>query len=375
MALDKSQFFKVMADQGLALTYDDVRLETGHSDVGAQAADTASRFSKNIGLKTPLLSAAMDTVTTSEMAIALARWGGLGVIHAGLTPDEQLQEVQKVKNAPVDDLDKSNVDDQGQLRTAAAVSTDESALERLALLKGNLDVVVIDTAQGDSDYAFSTLAKIKEAYPDIDVVVGNISSAASARELAEAGADGLKVGQGPGSICTTRTETGIGAPQVTAVFECVQAVKDFDIPICADGGITNPGDISIAIAAGASSVMIGGGFAGTDESPGEVITDNGRQVKFYRGMGSPSAMRDSAASRKRYGADTTQGRPLSEGVESHVPYQGSVEDILDRYLKALRKSMSYVGSHSIASHQEKARFFRITNAGLRESHPHDVKVI
>jgi IMP dehydrogenase len=229
---------------------------------------------------------------------------------------------------------------------------------------------VIDTAQGDSDFAFRTLAQIKQEFPSLDVVVGNISNADSARELAAAGADGIKVGQGPGSICTTRIETGIGSPQVTAVYDCAEAVKNQGVPICADGGINNPGDISIAIAAGASSVMMGGRLAGTKETPGEVtVNEAGQMVKLYRGMGSPSAMKDSAASRKRYGVEGSKGLPLSEGVESYVIYKGSVIDMLDHYIKALRKSMSYVGSDDIQTHRTATRFHRITNAGYRESLP------
>ena len=375
MALEKSEFFKVMAAQGLALTYDDVRLQAGQSAVAAAAADIRSRFSKNVSVKTPIISAAMDTVTLAPMAIAVAQVGGIGVIHAGLDTNAQLAEVQKVKDAPVDNPELANIDQQGRLVVAIAVPTDDGALERLEVMHQIIDVVVVDTAQGDSVYAFDTLKKIKATYPDLDVVIGNISNPDSARALAEAGADGIKVGQGPGSICTTRTETGIGTPQVTAVYECAQAVRDLGVPICADGGITNPGDISIGIAAGASTVMIGGGLAGTDESPGEIIDDNGRRVKLLRGMGSPSALRDSAASRKRYGTEGSKGKPLSEGIESHVPYKGSVLDILDRYQKALKKSLSYVGAADIAAHQQNTRFLRITNAGLRESKPHDVTVI
>ncbi len=494
MALDRETFFDAIANQGLALTYDDVRLDTGRSGFAAADVDVASRFSRNVVLRAPMVSAAMDTVTTAKMAIAMAKMGGLGVIHAGLSPDLQRDEVRKVKLAlngriekpitvgidetladvlamcarrdfdfrtfPVVDgdgkfaglltqndfdfafskpktkvrevmtpasqvkvggdsvditaayslmkkskkktlplVDKSggmcgmyvlsdvlrlvggnpgryNLDETGRLRVAAAVPTDEGALERIATMGDYLDVAVIDTAQGDSDYALSTLKSIKKAYPNLDVVVGNISNGDSAKELAKAGADGLKVGQGPGSICTTRIETGIGCPQITAVYECVKAVRGMDVPICADGGITNPGDISLAIAAGASSVMMGSKLAGTSETPGEVtVNENGQMVKMYRGMGSPSAMKESAASRKRYGVEGTAGVPLAEGVESYVPYKGSAVELMDHYIKALRKSMAYVGSGDIVSHQTKTRFVRITNAGYRESQPHDVAVI
>lgn len=494
--MDKAKiaFFKNTATQGLALTYDDVRLRTARSSVSAIDVNTKSKFSRNVELNVPIVSAAMDTVTTSAMAIAMAKCGGIGVIHAGLSISAQRDEVRRVKlhlNAlieqpvvavdtqsvqsvlemcanrnfdfrtfPVVDaknkligilaqhdfdfsddktvsvksvmtplsqlktasadtgvdeayrlmreykkktlplVDKDgkvtglyvlsdvlrvvrgnpsqyNLDDNGRLRVAAAVPTDpEEAVERVEAMKDYLDVAVIDTAQGDSDYALSTLIRLKKEFNDIDVVVGNVSEGASAYALAKAGADGIKVGQGPGSICTTRPETGIGCPQVTAVYECVRAVEEFDIPVCADGGITNPGDISIAIAAGAHSVMLGGLLAATKETPGDVIgLEDGSMVKVYRGMGSASALKDSAASRKRYGTEGTSGTPLAEGVESYVTYRGSVFEVMDHYIKALRKSMSYVGAPNIASHRAKTGFWRITASGLRESHPHDVRVI
>jgi len=489
----KVQFFKNLSNQGLALTYDDVRLRTGQSNVSTVDISTQSLFSRNISLKVPVVSAAMDTVTTSSMAIAMAKIGGLGVIHAGLSTEDQRKEVRRVKlylngliekpvtvnqsqtiasvlemcmlngfdfrtfpvindmgklmglltqndfdfssnlsvtvknamtplshviSAPSgttikqaydlmrknkkktlpltdkngvvgglyilsdviritrDNPEQFNIDEHGRLRTSAAVPTDpDEAIERVNAMQDYLDVAVIDTAQGDSQYTFETLKRLKKAFPHIDIVVGNVSEAASAFALAKAGADGIKVGQGPGSICSTRPETGIGCPQVTAVFECSKAVEEFGIPVCADGGLSHPGDISIAIAAGAHSVMMGSMLAATKETPGEVVgLDDGTMVKLYRGMGSPSALKDSAASRKRYGVSGT-GKPLAEGVESYVPYKGSVVDVMDHYTKALRKSMSYCGAPNIETHREKTGFWRITNAGLRESHPHDVKVI
>lgn len=493
MSIPRSAFFRATAGQGLALTFDDVRLDTAVSTVTAQETNLNSRFSRNVELRVPMVSAAMDTVTTAKMAIQMAKLGGIGVIHAGLSPEQQKFEVRKVKlalNGRIDqpisisktdtlgdvitmckirDFDfhtfpvvnssntliglitqndfllnnkqntlikdimtpgkdiitagprtsikqafklmqqhkkktlplvdakgkiagmyvlsdvlrlingnpkEYNLDQNGRLRVAAAVPTDEGALERIAGMVEYLDVAVIDTAQGDSKFAFQTLKAIKKKYPKLDVVVGNVSNAQSAAKLAEAGADGIKVGQGPGSICTTRIETGIGCPQVTAVYECVEAVKKYNVPVCADGGITNPGDISIAIAAGASSVMMGSKLAGTKESPGKVITtEDNKMVKLYRGMGSPSAMKDSEASRKRYGVEGTKGTPLSEGVESYVAYRGSVVEVMDHYIKALRKSMSYVGSPDIQTHRTKTRFIRITNAGYRESAPHDVAIL
>ncbi len=272
-----------------------------------------------------------------------------------------------------------NLDKDGRLRVAAAVPTDSEAIERVREMAQYLDVAVIDSAQGDSDYAIDTLKQLvkfrDKEFPHLDIVIGNISNGASALELAKAGADGIKVGQGPGSICSTRVETGSGKPQVTAVYECAEAVAGLDIPICADGGITNAGDISIAIAAGAHCVMMGGKLAGTKETPGEIImADDRTMVKLYRGMGSPSAMRDSAASRKRYGSNDGS-KPLPEGVEAYVPYQGPVADVMHHYILALRKSMGYVGSATIEYHREKTDFWRVTNAGMKESRPHDVAII
>lgn len=490
-AEQKEAFFNAMRESCLALTFDDVRLRTGRSHVPAGEVDITSQFSTNVELKTPIVSAAMDTVTGSDMAIAVAKLGGIGVVHAAMEPHDQRREVRRVKlhlngmieepvcvreedtlssvlamcdqkrydfrtfpvldvagrfaglltqndfdfggpaseqvgrvmtpvsevlHAPqgttvqeaygimrdckkktlplldeagkvaglyvfsdvrrivAGDSGQYNVDASGRLRVAAAVPTGATALERVDAMRQYADVMVLDTAQGDSDFAINTLRELKHAFPDVDVVIGNVSEAASARELAQAGADGIKVGQGPGSICTTRIETGIGTPQVTAVYECARAVREFGIPVCADGGVRSAGDLSIAIAAGAYSVMMGSRLAGTDEAPGDIIVqDDGVRVMRYRAMGSPSALRDSAASRERYGV-VGGGEPLAEGVESLVPYQGSVARIIGHYIKALRKSMTYVGAATLDQHRQETGFIRITNAGLRESHPHDVHV-
>lgn len=491
----KQEFFEAMDAQGIALTYDDVRLRTAPSEVAPNEVDLTSRFSTNVELKVPMVSAAMDTVTESSMAIAMAKLGGLGIVHAGLSVEEQRTKVRRVKlhlngliEKPVtarnnqtlaevledcerrrfdfrtfpvvdendrmigiltqSDFDFSedlhadtagkvmkplhevitaqaglelpgayevmkgtkkkmlplldsdgkiagmyilsdvlriardnprqyNLDENGQLRVGAAVPTDpDEAVERINAMDGYIDVAVIDTAQGDSKYARATLKRLKEEFTDIDIVIGNISEGVSARMLAELGADGIKVGQGPGSICTTRIETGIGCPQVTAVYECVRAIREAGlvVPVCADGGINNAGDIPIAIAAGAHSVMMGSKLAGTKEAPGETELIDGQLVKLYRGMGSPSALRDSAASRKRYSISGA-GKPLAEGVESYIPFKGSVVEPMDHYIKGLRKSMSYVGATNIEAHRLNTGLRRITNAGVRESHPHDVRVI
>lgn len=491
----KEAFFESMEAQGVALTYDDVRLRTAPSEVSPSEVDITSHFSTNVELKVPMVSAAMDTVTESSMAIAMAKLGGLGIVHAGLSIEDQRAKVRRVKlhlngliekpitardnqtlaeileecetrrfdfrtfpvvdendrvigiltqgdfdfsdnvhedvvgdvmtpvgkvitakvglelpeayevmkaskkkMLPLLDVDgriagmyilsdvlriardnpyQYNLDSNSQLRVGAAVPTDpQEAVDRINAMNGYIDVAVIDTAQGDSKYARATLKRLKEEFSNIDIVVGNISEGVSARMLAELGADGIKVGQGPGSICTTRVETGIGCPQVTAVYDCVRAIREsgLHVPVCADGGISSAGDIPIAIAAGAHSVMMGSRLAGTKESPGETELIDGQLVKLYRGMGSPSALRDSAASRKRYSISGA-GKPLAEGVESYIPFKGSVVEPMDHYIKALRKSMSYVGAATIEDHRLNTGLRRITNAGIRESHPHDVRVV
>jgi IMP dehydrogenase len=495
ISLKKKRFFDRMDELELALTFDDVRMRTrsGRHEPLPAEIDVTSKFSENVSLKVPFVSAAMDTVTGAEMAIALAKFGGLGVIHAAMPIEQQKITVQRVKmainglidnpiyvkksetleqvlnrceehrfdfrtfpvvgengkfmgilsgtdfrypetmrttvgkamtpasqvvTAPVGtsldeayramqskkistlplitkegalagmylfsdvrriylESDHYNVDSNGRLRTAAAVSTGLDTLERVKTMRQYLDVVVIDTADGDSFYAFKTLEAIKSEFPDLDVVVGNISDGASARQLVEAGANGIKVGQGPGSICTTRRETGIGMPQVSAVYEAVKALGEeyAHIPVTADGGIKDHGDIPIAFAAGAHAVMMGRMLAGTAEAPGELIIGrDGSRMKLYRGMGSPSALQDNEASRERYGANTT-GTILSEGVEARVPYEGNVDEILGRCLQALRKGMRYVKAPDLTTHREQTLFRRITSSGLRESHPHDINVV
>jgi IMP dehydrogenase len=271
-----------------------------------------------------------------------------------------------------------NVDTDGQLYVAAAVSAGSSDLmDRVDRLSKYVDAIVLDTADGDSYYAFRSLQQIKEKHPKLDVVVGNITTGKSAYELAQAGADGIKVGQGGGSICVTRPETGIGIPQVSAVFDCIRALeaKFPHIPVNSDGGIKNHGDIGIAMTAGAHSVMMGRMLAGTREAPGNVITrKDGSVVKEYRGMGSADALQDNEASRLRYGVKPG-GLILPEGVVSQVPFEGAAADVLGVCALALRKTMRYVKAPSLRILREEATFTRITNNGLRESHPHDVQVV
>ncbi len=265
-----------------------------------------------------------------------------------------------------------NVDANGQLLVGAAIGVnDYERLEKL-LAKG-LDVAVIDTAHADTKSVLETLREIKRRYPGLDVVVGNISQPESARRLLDAGADGIKVGQGPGSICTTRIIAGIGCPQVTAVYKCAQVADEYGVPVCADGGLRYPGDVVIALGAGASSVMMGNMLAGTDEVPGDVVYFEGRQWKTYRGMGSRAAMEKHAASRERYRAGKSS--LVSEGVEGLTPYKGAVIKVVHEYVESLRRGMGYVGAASVEELRKKADFDRLTIAGREESHPHDVKII
>ena len=491
---EKNEFFRKMEEQGLALTFDDVRLRTRSGSLTElpQVIEIQSKFSREVELKTPFVSAAMDTVTGGDMAIEMAKNGGLGVIHSAMTIAEQKTEVRRVKKevnglieepicidqdaslqsilnmcsdrkfnfrtfpvvnsdqklvglisgkdfeypddysgsvssamtplhsiitAPIStsisdayhimqsakrntlpllnedgtvgglyifsdvsriyrNINRYNVDKNGRLISAAAVSTispTSDTMERVEALRKYLDVVVVDTADGDSYYAFQTLDQIKSTFPELNIVIGNISEGASARELAEHGADGIKVGQGPGSICTTRRETGIGMPQVTAIHDCVEALgSDFaDVPVCADGGIVQHGDIAIAFAAGAHSVMMGRMLAGTKEAPGELFRFlDGRGWKRYRGMGSREALLDNKASRERYG--TQEREFLPEGIAGRVDYEGPVESVLSLCVLALRKSMRYVKAPNLTYLRENTTLKRITNAGLHESHPHNV---
>jgi IMP dehydrogenase len=481
----RDTFFSRIADQGIALTYDDVRLTTGYSSTLPDNINIASRFSKNVDLKMPIVSAAMDTVTEAEMAIEIAKLGGIGVIHKNFSAQEQAAQVAKVKYhlngliekpicfdenisiaeilayrkergfrfhsflitdnmgrlvgiltkndfdfcedlslkakqvmsrnviaggaavglreayrmmleskkkaLPLKDKDGKvaglytfsdvkrilsgdaktyNLDKNGHLRVAAAVGVYDDAYERVEqLVSEKIDLVIIDTAHGDSKGVLETLKVLKKKY-DVDVVVGNISEPESAERLCRAGADGLKIGQGPGSICTTRIIAGIGKPQVSAIYQCAKVAGKFGVPVCADGGLKFSGDIPIAIGAGAHSVMMGNMLAGTKESPGEFRFHQGVQYKVYRGMGSLGAMESNKGSRERY----NQGKNdlVPEGMEGMVPYKGPLKEVIHQYVGGLRRGMGYVGAGNIEELRTIAQFVRITEAGKAESHPHDI---
>ncbi|MBI5003525.1 IMP dehydrogenase [Candidatus Kaiserbacteria bacterium] len=489
MSLSLQALLQKRADDGFALAYSDLLLEPAHSAVMPRDADPSGRFSRTIPLSVPFVSAAMSTVTTASMAIAMATHGGIGVIHPAMDPEEQRKMVRKVKlrlngliDTPVtiraqisleevrqlredkgygfetfpvvDDRDRlvgiitSNdfkfwpdpstlvsdamtpyekivhgkrsttpeeartlmrthrvrvlplVDDdrklvglyvssdvervlgsrknytldaQGHLRVAASIGTLEDAYKRAELLASvGCDAFVVGTAHADTQGVLETVHTLKHTYPHIDIVAGNTSYDEGAKRLAQAGADGILVGQGPGSICTTRIVAGIGIPQASAVFECVQALKGSGVPIIADGGITTSGDIVKALAIGASAVMLGGLLAGTDEAPGEKVYVNGQPMKEYFGMGSGRAMREHAASRKRYGQQgIPSGKHTPEGVEGRVPYRGPIESVINELLGGVRSGMGYLGAKTIED-MRAAHAVQITQAGYVESRPHNI---
>ena len=468
------------------LTYEDVLLIPQYSEILPQKVDLKTRFSKNITLNIPIISAAMDTVTESKMAIAVAREGGIGVIHKNLSIDDQSNEVRLVKraesgmiidpvtlksNALVKDAKKSmkkykiggipiiadngklkgivtnrdlrfekedgkpiskvmtsknlitvksgtsleqaeeilkkhkieklpvvdsknnlvglitfrdinkhsiksssNKDEFGRLRVAAAIGIDKDLMERSSeLINAGVDALVIDTAHAHSKSVGDALKKVKNKF-DIDVVVGNIATADAAKFLINLGADGLKVGIGPGSICTTRIVAGVGYPQFSAVLEVANSTIDKGIPVIADGGIRYTGDISKAIAAGADSVMLGSLLAGTEESPGETVIFNGRKFKTYRGMGSVEAMKKGSKSRYFQGSETDSKKLVPEGIVGRVPYKGELNESIHQFVGGLRSGMGYCGAKNINELKSKSKFVKITGSGIKEGHPHNVTI-
>ncbi|HYV33405.1 MAG TPA: IMP dehydrogenase [Candidatus Limnocylindria bacterium] len=343
-----------------ALTFDDVLLVPNYSEVVPTEVDTAAFFTPKIKLKIPISSSAMDTVTESKMAIALGKEGGIGVIHKNLDIAAQAKAVAEVRAAG--------------LPSAAAIGATGTFLERAeALVKAGVNVLVIDTAHGHSKRVIEAVKTIAKKFPKVEIVAGNIATAEGAKALIAAGADAVKVGIGPGSICTTRIVSGCGVPQITAISNVAAACKKTKTPVIADGGIKFSGDIAKALAVGASSVMLGSLLAGTDESPGQIFDEHGKKFKSYRGMGSLGAMNQ--GSKDRYGQDKVVGGKLvPEGVEARVAYKGSVINIVEQLVGGLRSGMGYSGAKNIIDLQKKARFVRITPAGLKESHVHDVKI-
>ncbi|GAB4512271.1 MAG: IMP dehydrogenase [Allomuricauda sp.] len=472
---------------GEGLTYDDVLLVPAYSEVLPREVNIQSKFTKNITINVPIVSAAMDTVTESRMAIAMAREGGIGVLHKNMTIEQQALKVRKVKRAEsgmimdpvtlpldsvvrdakasmrehsiggipiVDDNKKligivtnrdlrfeknddrpiaevmtsenlvtvgegtslqqaevilqenkieklpvvndkeeliglitfrditkltqkpiANKDQYGRLRVAAAIGVTADAVERAgALVKAGVDAIIIDTAHGHTKGVVSILKSVKEAYPELDVVVGNIATAEAAKYLVEAGADAVKVGIGPGSICTTRVVAGVGFPQFSAVLEVAAALKGTGIPVIADGGIRYTGDIPKALAAGADTVMLGSLLAGTKESPGETIIYEGRKFKSYRGMGSVEAMKQGSKDRYFQDVEDDIKKLVPEGIVGRVPYKGELVESMHQFIGGLRAGMGYCGAKDIEALKNNARFVKITSSGIHESHPHNVTI-
>jgi IMP dehydrogenase len=470
---------------GLALTFDDVLLVPRHSTVHPRQVTVKTRLTRTISLNIPLVSAAMDTVTEAEMAIAMARYGGIGVVHKNMSIEKQAAEIDRVKRsesgmilnpitltadrplreaaaamarfrisgvpiidqagklvgiitnrdlqfernldqpirevmtkdklitAPVgtglDEAERilakhrieklpvvdaagllkglitvkdifkrkqfpdSNKDQHGRLRVAAAVGgTPEAKLRAKALLDAGADAIIIDSAHGHSEGVLQTVSLLREAFPDAQLIAGNVATESAARELVRRGVDAVKVGVGPGSICTTRVVTGVGVPQVTAIMDAVRGAGD--VPVIADGGIKYSGDVVKALASGASSVMMGSMLAGTDESPGESILAEGRRFKAIRGMGSLAAMQEGSADRYFQEGELSSSKMVPEGIEGRVPYRGPVGDVLFQMVGGLRSGMGYCGVESVVALAREVEMVQITSAGLRESHPHDVHI-
>jgi IMP dehydrogenase len=345
-----------------ALTFDDVLLVPQKSSISPSQVSTAVSLGKNLKLEIPLLSAAMDTVTESALAIALAQAGGLGIIHKNFTPEQQAAEVKKVKSQ--------------KLLCGAAVSVGDEAIGRAKILAAaGADAIVIDVAHGHYCKVAETIVALKKILPkNIVLIGGNVATGQATLDLIKAGADAVKVGVGPGSICTTRIIAGIGMPQLTAVMDAVKAARKTKTPIIADGGIKYSGDIVKALAAGASAVMLGGLLAGTDEAPGKIAMIEGQKYKIYRGMGSIDAMKKGSKDRYLQGGKSDK-ELIAEGVVGYVPYKGSAEDVINQMIGGLRQGLGYCGAKDIANLAKKAKFIRISPAGLKESHPHSLNKV
>ena len=344
-----------------SLTFDDVLLLPQYSDILPSETDISLQLTKNILLKVPFLSSAMDTVTESKMAISIAHAGGLGVIHRNLNIADQTKEIKKVK--------KKN------LLVGAAVGTNKDDLERArSLITNGCDLIVIDTAHGHSEKVLKTLSKLKRIIKKIPICVGNIATAAAAKKLYNSGADIIKVGIGPGSICTTRMVAGIGVPQISAIMEVKQVLKNRNVKIISDGGIKFSGDVAKALAAGADAIMMGSIFAGTYESPGKKFKIKGKIYKQYRGMGSIGAMSSGSANRYFQKNFKDKSKFVPEGVEGRVEYKGNVSKIIYQLKGGLRSSMGYIGAKNLSQISKNAKFIKITKAGFYESMVHSVEI-
>ena len=354
-------------------TFDDLLLVPAHSTVVPAHVDLSTQLTPRLRLKLPILSAAMDTVTEAAMASALAKAGGLGILHKNMSIEAQAAMVRAVKSTAVDHPSTAAVDDQGRLLVGAAVGVSSETMDRVkALVDAEVDVIAVDSAHGHSQGVIATIAALHAAFPTLTLIGGNIVTAEAAHDLIKAGASILKVGVGPGSICTTRIVAGVGVPQITAVNDVYQVAKAAGVSVIADGGIKFSGDIVKALAAGADAVMLGGLLAGCEETPGDVIDVYGKKVKTYMGMGSLTAMQKGSSDRYFQGGQKELSKLVPEGIEATVPFKGPIADVLYQMMGGLRSGMGYCGCANLSDLKTEARFVKITNAGLNESHPHDV---
>lgn len=359
----------------IGLTFDDVLIIPAYADILPSQVSIETHVTTELKLCFPIISAAMDTVTSWKMACAMAQAGGMGILHRNQSPEDQASQVLQVKKISMTDIHASQGKD-GKLLVGAAVGVGEDLEKRLDLLvPAGVDLVCLDTAHGHSSGVIKGIERVKKKYPNLPVIGGNVVTAEGTQALISAGADCIKVGVGAGSICTTRIISGAGMPQITAIHNCADAAKKFHIPVIADGGIKYSGDIVKAFVAGADCVMLGSLLAGFDESPGEVVEEKNKKYKLYRGMGSLGAMQGFGRDRYGTGQGSSSGKVVPEGVEGRVEYKGNVANFLVQLAGGLRSGMGYSGAHTIADLKEKTAFIRITNAGLIESHPHSLSSI
>lgn len=357
-----------------ALTFDDVLLVPQYSEITPDMADVSTKLTNTFKMNVPFLSAAMDTVSEHKLVTALALAGGLGVIHKNMSIADQAKEVEMVKNYEFDNEKYKRVliDKKGRLCVGAAIGVTADMMDRVhALMDAGVDVFVLDSAHGDSKNIINAIKNLRLEYSSMELIAGNVATYEGALDLMKAGASAVKVGMGPGSICTTRIIAGIGVPQLQAVMDCARASKEMNVPIIADGGIKYSGDVVKALAAGANTVMLGGLFATCEEAPGDIYESNGKKYRTYRGMGSIEAM--AKGSTDRY-FQTGHKKFVAEGVQGIVEVKTTVEELVFQLIGGLKAGMGYCGSKDIPTLQEKGTFIKITNNALLESHPHDISI-
>lgn len=357
-----------------ALTFDDVLLVPQYSEITPDMADVSTKLTNTFKMNVPFLSAAMDTVSEHKLVTALALAGGLGIIHKNMSIADQAKEVEMVKNYEFDNEKNKRVliDKKGRLCVGAAIGVTADMMDRVhALMDAGVDVFVLDSAHGDSKNIINAIKNLRLEYPSMELIAGNVATYEGALDLMKAGASAVKVGMGPGSICTTRIIAGIGVPQLQAVMDCARASKEMNVPIIADGGIKYSGDVVKALAAGANTVMLGGLFATCEEAPGDIYESNGKKYRTYRGMGSIEAM--AKGSTDRY-FQIGHKKFVAEGVQGIVEVKTTVEELVFQLIGGLKAGMGYCGSKDIPTLQEKGTFIKITNNALLESHPHDISI-